>query len=334
MQALVVLLSFTVQLQAQRTVLTDNYDTASNWFFLGSSSATTASAASGSTNPSIKNGVATITSNQSGIYGEESRIFRKISSSSGNGILGSSDWSIDFEFEKISSSKNSVNLLLISDSNNGLQSRVGSTVDFNNVNIIGVEVGGGGVIQLFQNQKGSTKSTYKFANASKSISDNTKYYGQLTRNGLAVSLYLFTDSKRTNSLFDSVSITLLSQFTIDLDYIVHGQSAGWGSSTSAFSVQLDSVSVTNNSTTTSNLVKASEVNVAYFPNPSKDFINIRTPFTSGFSYSVMNVNGQVLGVGNALNSELILDLANLPSGTYLIKGMYEERYFIIKAIKE
>jgi|GEM_PF-6298958 len=229
---------------SQTTVFTDNYSTASNWSYLANSSATTPVSASSTTNPQINGGLMKITS-PTGSSAQEARIYQQISNGINKGIIGHFEWYVDFEFTKLSSpssTPNSMSLVMISEASRGLQYRT-SSVGTNNINCFGVEIGGAGVIQIFQNEKGSTTPTLSTLSSSTTLSDNVKYYARLDRKTDTATLSVFTNSSKTGSPLISISLSVKCDFASKLDYVVHSQSAGWGSSSNGFSVELDSLSI-------------------------------------------------------------------------------------------
>ena len=72
-------------------------------------------------------------------------------------------------------------------------------------------------------------------------------------------------------------------------------------------------------------------NVAIYPNPTTEFINIDFPGT--FQYELVTISGAILVAGTATDKEL-LNLNKFADGIYFVKVKNETTSGTIKVVKE
>jgi|GEM_PF-3402119 len=327
--------------QAQTTILTDNFSTPSNWSYLANSSSTTAQTPSSSSNPAITGGKAKLITCQ-GSYENESRIYKKISATGNTGIIGSDSWYVDIEFTRLTNSSsvpNNLTLVMINESNRGLQYRnSSSSTGMNNITCLGVGLSANGAMQLFENAKGTSVSTYTGIDCKNKIAVNTTYYARFERIGDSISINVYTSSTRTGTAVVSDGMKLTTGYTTQLDNIVIGLTAGWGISSNGFSAEIDSVSVVNNKlSNTVNTVTALKFDnflVKVFPNPATDFFNIKTNFEGGFELRLYNLSGTLVQQFHSEKSSFVIETKNLLTGIYLLQGVSFNEIFSEKIIIE
>lgn len=64
-----------------------------------------------------------------------------------------------------------------------------------------------------------------------------------------------------------------------------------------------------------------------FPNPTKEFLRLKIENykTDNLSYHLYNINGKLLNSKKATSSESTISVANLPSGTYFLKVVSDNK---------
>jgi hypothetical protein len=72
-------------------------------------------------------------------------------------------------------------------------------------------------------------------------------------------------------------------------------------------------------------------NVAVYPNPTTEFINIE--FTGTFQYELVAINGDILVAGNATDKE-VLDLKEFADGVYFVNIKNETATTTVKVVKK
>lgn len=70
--------------------------------------------------------------------------------------------------------------------------------------------------------------------------------------------------------------------------------------------------------------------LSIFPNPVKDFINIKGGISNGY-FQIINLNGIIEKEGHFGNSEI--DISKMNAGIYFLKVETEENAFLKKIVK-
>lgn len=74
-------------------------------------------------------------------------------------------------------------------------------------------------------------------------------------------------------------------------------------------------------------------NVRVFPNPSSQFVNVRSEDLVGKSFIVMDLTGKAVAAAQTMTDNLItIDVSNYPSGLYFIK--YEDGTLVRFIVKQ
>lgn len=67
-----------------------------------------------------------------------------------------------------------------------------------------------------------------------------------------------------------------------------------------------------------------DIKIAVYPNPASNIINIISPVTLD-KIEIYNMLGQIMQTNNEADNQFVLDVAHLPSGTYLVKFYSNEK---------
>jgi len=71
------------------------------------------------------------------------------------------------------------------------------------------------------------------------------------------------------------------------------------------------------------VAKLKNIGISVYPNPTSDILNIENLSGKAFSYELVNANGAVVYKSSLQATKGAIDLAELPSGVYLLKGVLD-----------
>jgi hypothetical protein len=61
-----------------------------------------------------------------------------------------------------------------------------------------------------------------------------------------------------------------------------------------------------------------DAQVSFFPNPTSDFLNLKfAGFQEELTYELINLSGQILLKGSCSSNNSMIDVQNLPRGSYI-----------------
>lgn len=74
----------------------------------------------------------------------------------------------------------------------------------------------------------------------------------------------------------------------------------------------------------------SSINIELFPNPVRDFTEIKIAKCLDYSVEVFDINGKMLMVLNSIHSDTRLDLSNFENGIYMIRIIHQNKFIGFK----
>lgn len=75
-------------------------------------------------------------------------------------------------------------------------------------------------------------------------------------------------------------------------------------------------------------------NIAIYPNPATNIVNIITPFDDGFEYKIIDANGKIVAQNFSKNKIETINIERLKNGNYVIQISSNKQLFNFKIIKK